>query len=79
MSDQKSNDELLYDHVGQIVHTAVLQGIIVGSRESGSEIIRQSADDISDKATKEILNHLRIRVQYVRDEEARLRMNDPFS
>ena len=71
-------DDLLYDHVGQIVATAVLQGIIVGSRESGSGVIRNASDEISKKATEEILQHLRIRIQGVREEETRSRMNDPF-
>lgn len=71
-------DQVLYDHVGQIVATAVLQGIIVGSRENGSAVIRTQSDEITKKATEEILAHLRERIQRVREEEARSQDNNPF-
>jgi len=70
--------QVLYDHVGQIIATAVLQGIIVGSRESGSAIIRNQSDEITKKTTEEILQHLRIELQRVREEVTRSQMNDPF-
>jgi hypothetical protein len=72
------SDQVLYDHIGQIVHTAILQGIIVGSRETGSQVIREQADEITVKATKEVIQHLKARINQVRKREQSERMNDPF-
>lgn len=71
MSDLHINEEVFFDHIGQIVMSSVLQGVIVGSRNYDSSVVNNSVDEIATRATSEIVKHMKIKLHLIREEIAR--------
>jgi len=68
MPDPVQKDKIFFDHIGQIILNAILQGVIIGSRETNSDTIQVSVDKVSVAASQEVVTHARYRLAEIRQE-----------
>jgi hypothetical protein len=64
-------DQVLFDHVAQIVQCAILQGVVLGQSDAPAAETRKTVDEQAGKAASEVTKHLQMRINQIRAEDAR--------